>query len=106
MAHKKGQGSVRNGRDSKSKRRGIKAKGRCGPEIVVSGLCAKCKRAENGESPQERKYRHKSNLISRLEVVSTLIPNEERDLFGDCSVQHAFAVWKAPSGRAQRFGSF
>ena len=27
MAHKKGQGSVRNGRDSESKRRGIKAYG-------------------------------------------------------------------------------
>jgi large subunit ribosomal protein L27 len=27
MAHKKGQGSVRNGRDSQSKRRGIKAYG-------------------------------------------------------------------------------
>ncbi len=34
MAHKKGQGSSRNGRDSKAKRRGIK---RFGGEAVVAG---------------------------------------------------------------------
>jgi len=34
MAHKKGQGSSRNGRDSKAKRRGIK---RFGGETVVAG---------------------------------------------------------------------
>lgn len=34
MAHKKGQGSVRNGRDSQSKRLGIK---KFGSEIVVAG---------------------------------------------------------------------
>ena len=34
MAHKKGQGSVRNGRDSQSKRRGIKA---YGGEFVTIG---------------------------------------------------------------------
>ena len=34
MAHKKGQGSVKNGRDSKSKRRGVK---KFGGEKVVSG---------------------------------------------------------------------
>ncbi len=34
MAHKKGQGSVRNGRDSVSKRRGIKA---FGGELVTAG---------------------------------------------------------------------
>ena len=34
MAHKKGQGSVKNGRDSKSKRRGVK---RFGGEAVVAG---------------------------------------------------------------------
>ncbi len=34
MAHKKGQGSSRNGRDSKSKRRGIK---KFGGESVVAG---------------------------------------------------------------------
>ncbi len=34
MAHKKGQGSVRNGRDSQSKRRGIKA---YGGQFVTTG---------------------------------------------------------------------
>ena len=34
MAHKKGQGSSRNGRDSESKRRGIK---KFGGEVVVAG---------------------------------------------------------------------
>ena len=34
MAHKKGQGSVKNGRDSKSKRRGVK---KFGGERVVAG---------------------------------------------------------------------
>lgn len=34
MAHKKGQGSVRNGRDSNSKRRGVKA---FGGEFVTAG---------------------------------------------------------------------
>lgn len=34
MAHKKGQGSVKNGRDSRSKRLGIK---KFGSEIVVAG---------------------------------------------------------------------
>ncbi len=34
MAHKKGQGSVKNGRDSKSKRRGVK---KFGGEHVVAG---------------------------------------------------------------------
>ena len=34
MAHKKGQGSVKNGRDSKSKRRGVK---RFGGENVLAG---------------------------------------------------------------------
>lgn len=34
MAHKKGQGSVKNGRDSKSKRRGVK---RFGGEVVIPG---------------------------------------------------------------------
>ena len=34
MAHKKGQGSVRNGRDSVSKRRGVK---RFGGELVTAG---------------------------------------------------------------------
>ncbi len=34
MAHKKGQGSVKNGRDSKSKRRGVK---RFGGEAVIAG---------------------------------------------------------------------
>lgn len=34
MAHKKGQGSVRNGRDSAGKRRGVK---RYGGEVVRSG---------------------------------------------------------------------
>ena len=34
MAHKKGQGSVRNGRDSVSKRLGVK---RYGGEVVVAG---------------------------------------------------------------------
>lgn len=34
MAHKKGQGSVKNGRDSKSKRRGVK---KFGGEAVVPG---------------------------------------------------------------------
>ena len=34
MAHKKGQGSVRNGRDSKSKRLGVK---RFGGEVVRAG---------------------------------------------------------------------
>ena len=34
MAHKKGQGSVRNGRDSVSKRRGVK---RFGGEFVTAG---------------------------------------------------------------------
>ena len=34
MAHKKGQGSCRNGRDSNSKRRGIKA---FGGEVVTAG---------------------------------------------------------------------
>ncbi len=34
MAHKKGQGSVRNGRDSTSKRRGVKA---YGGEFVTTG---------------------------------------------------------------------
>lgn len=34
MAHKKGQGSVRNGRDSVSKRRGVK---RFGGEVVTAG---------------------------------------------------------------------
>lgn len=34
MAHKKGQGSVKNGRDSKSKRRGVK---KFGGESVVPG---------------------------------------------------------------------
>ncbi len=34
MAHKKGQGSVKNGRDSKSKRRGVK---RFGGESVIAG---------------------------------------------------------------------
>ena len=35
MAHKKGQGSTRNGRDSQSKRRGIK---RFGGEAVSAGM--------------------------------------------------------------------
>lgn len=34
MAHKKGQGSTRNGRDSQSQRRGVKA---CGGETVTAG---------------------------------------------------------------------
>ncbi|MCX6928457.1 MAG: 50S ribosomal protein L27, partial [Verrucomicrobia bacterium] len=34
MAHKKGQGSVRNGRDSVSKRLGVK---RFGGEVVTAG---------------------------------------------------------------------
>ncbi len=34
MAHKKGQGSVKNGRDSKSKRRGVK---KFGGESVIAG---------------------------------------------------------------------
>jgi large subunit ribosomal protein L27 len=34
MAHKKGQGSVKNGRDSNSKRRGVK---KFGSEAVVAG---------------------------------------------------------------------
>ncbi len=34
MAHKKGQGSVKNGRDSKSKRLGIK---KYGCEVVIAG---------------------------------------------------------------------
>ena len=34
MAHKKGQGSVKNGRDSKSKRRGVK---KFGGQTVVAG---------------------------------------------------------------------
>lgn len=34
MAHKKGQGSVKNGRDSRSKRLGVK---RFGNEIVIAG---------------------------------------------------------------------
>ena len=34
MAHKKGQGSVKNGRDSKSKRRGVK---KFGGEYVIPG---------------------------------------------------------------------
>ncbi len=34
MAHKKGQGSVKNGRDSNSKRRGVK---KFGGEVVVPG---------------------------------------------------------------------
>ena len=34
MAHKKGQGSVRNGRDSRSKRLGVK---RYGSEVVTAG---------------------------------------------------------------------
>lgn len=34
MAHKKGQGSVKNGRDSKAKRRGVK---KFGGEAVVAG---------------------------------------------------------------------
>jgi len=34
MAHKKGQGSVKNGRDSNSKRRGVK---KFGGEAVVAG---------------------------------------------------------------------
>ena len=34
MAHKKGQGSVKNGRDSKSKRRGVK---KFGGEKVIAG---------------------------------------------------------------------
>ena len=34
MAHKKGQGSVRNGRDSRSKRLGVKA---YGSELVTAG---------------------------------------------------------------------
>ena len=34
MAHKKGQGSVRNGRDSQSKRLGVKA---YGSEVVTAG---------------------------------------------------------------------
>ena len=34
MAHKKGQGSVKNGRDSKSKRLGVK---KFGGEVVVAG---------------------------------------------------------------------
>ncbi|GHV10841.1 50S ribosomal protein L27 [Fibrobacterales bacterium] len=34
MAHKKGQGSVRNGRDSKSKRLGVK---KFGGEFVIAG---------------------------------------------------------------------
>jgi large subunit ribosomal protein L27 len=34
MAHKKGQGSTRNGRDSQSKRLGVK---RFGSEVVVAG---------------------------------------------------------------------
>jgi large subunit ribosomal protein L27 len=34
MAHKKGQGSVKNGRDSKSKRRGVK---KFGGEAVIPG---------------------------------------------------------------------
>lgn len=34
MAHKKGQGSVKNGRDSKSKRRGVK---KFGGEDVIAG---------------------------------------------------------------------
>ena len=34
MAHKKGQGSVKNGRDSQSKRLGVK---KCGSEYVIPG---------------------------------------------------------------------
>jgi large subunit ribosomal protein L27 len=34
MAHKKGQGSVKNGRDSRSQRRGVK---KFGGEVVVAG---------------------------------------------------------------------
>ena len=34
MAHKKGQGSVKNGRDSNSKRRGVK---KFGGEVVIPG---------------------------------------------------------------------
>ena len=34
MAHKKGQGSVKNGRDSRSKRLGVKA---FGGEVVIAG---------------------------------------------------------------------
>ena len=34
MAHKKGQGSTRNGRDSNAQRRGVK---KCGGEVVRSG---------------------------------------------------------------------
>lgn len=36
MAHKKGQGSVRNGRDSNSKRRGLKAYG--GQSVTVGSI--------------------------------------------------------------------
>lgn len=36
MAHKKGQGSVRNGRDSLSKRRGIKAYG--GQSVTIGSI--------------------------------------------------------------------
>ena len=36
MAHKKGQGSVKNGRDSQSKRRGIKAYG--GQFVTISSI--------------------------------------------------------------------
>jgi large subunit ribosomal protein L27 len=39
MAHKKGQGSVRNGRDSMPKRRGLKAYG--GQSVTVGSIIVK-----------------------------------------------------------------
>ena len=37
MAHKKGQGSVKNGRDSNSKRRGVKKFG--GEHVIPGNIC-------------------------------------------------------------------
>jgi len=61
MAHKKGQGSTRNGRDSRSKRRGVKAFGgqvvRAGSIIVRTFRGRRLKRLASFEAGREARLR-------------------------------------------------
>ena len=60
MAHKKGQGSVRNGRDSVSKRLGVK---RYGGEVVTAGSILVRQRGTKFVAGQERRHRARLDII-------------------------------------------
>jgi len=97
MAHKKGQGSVKNGRDSVSKRLGVK---KFGTETVVAGNIIVRQRGT--------KFLPGKNVgLGRDYTIFALIDGsvrfDRRGATGECRSRRNFFVILSPAQRSRRF---